>query len=85
LVEESGDELANLEVISDELEIAAERTGGRIFLSVNDVPPLSELAATTRQVTGLISKQPLLNPLFLFFTVIVLAMTWVLRRRWGRR
>ena len=85
LVEESGDELANLEVISGELEIVAERTGGRIFLSVNDVPPLSELAATTRRTAGLISKQPLLNPLFLFFTVIVLAMTWVLRRRWGRR
>ncbi len=85
LVEESGDELANLEVISGELEVAAERTGGRVFLSVNDVPPLSELAATTRQTAGLISKQPLLNPLFLFFTVIVLAVTWVLRRRWGRR
>ena len=85
LVEESGDELANLEVSSGELEAAAKRTGGRVFFSVNDVPPLAELAATTRKAAGLISKQPLLNPFFLFFTVVVLALTWVLRRRWGRR
>jgi uncharacterized membrane protein len=85
LVEESGDELANLEVSSSELEAVAKRTGGRVFLSVNDVPPLAELAATTRKTAGLISKQPLLHPLFLFFTVVVLALTWVLRRRWGRR
>ena len=85
LVEESGDELADLEVTSSELEALAERTGGRVFLSVNDVPALAELAATTRKAAGLISKQPLLNPFFLFFTVIVLAVTWVLRRRWGRR
>ena len=85
LVEESGDELANLEVTSSELEAVAEQTGGRVFLSVDDVPPLSELAATTRKASGLISKQPLLNPLFLFFTVVILAATWVVRRRWGRR
>ncbi len=85
LVEESGDELANLEVISTELEAAAQQTGGKVFLSVGDVPPLAELAATTRKTAGLISKQPLLNPLYLFFTLVVLASTWVLRRRWGRR
>ncbi len=85
LVEESGDELANLEVTSSELEAVAEQTGGRVFLSVDDVPPLSELAATTRKASGLISKQPLLNPLFLFFTVVILGATWMVRRRWGRR
>ena len=85
LVEESGDELANLEVSSTELQAAAKRTGGRVFLSINDVPLLAELAATTRKTAGLISKQPLLHPLFLFLTVAVLALTWVLRRRWGRR
>lgn len=85
LVEQSGDELADLDVTSSELEALAERTGGIVFLSINDLPALSELAATTRKTSGLISKQPLLNPFFLFFAVLVLGVTWVLRRRWGRR
>lgn len=85
LVEESGDELADLEVSASELEALAKRTGGRVFLSIDELPALPELAATTRKAAGLISKQPLLNPFFLFFTVLILAATWVLRRRWGRR
>lgn len=85
LVEQSGDELATIEANAEELEAAATQTGGRVFFSVNDVPALSELAATTRKTAGLISKQPLLNPVFLFLTVLVLAATWLLRRRWGRR
>ena len=85
LVEESGDELAILDVNVSELEAVADKTGGSVFMSVNDVPPLAELAATTRKTSGLISRRPLLNPVFLFATIILLAATWILRRRWGRR
>ncbi len=85
LVEQSGDELANLDVISTELEAVSNRTGGRTFLSIDEVPPLAELAKTTRRLTGLIAKQPLLHPVFLFLTGLILAATWLLRRRWGRR
>ncbi|MGB5703091.1 MAG: hypothetical protein WBM48_09765, partial [Polyangiales bacterium] len=85
IVEESGDELADLEALPGELQAIAERTGGRAFLGVNDVPPLSELASTTRRAAGLVSKQPLSNPWFIFLTIGVLGATWVLRRRWGRR
>lgn len=85
VVEESGDELADLEVSDAELGAAADQTGGTLFLGIEDVPPLAELASTTRKTSGLISRQPLLNPWFLFTTLVLLAMTWVLRRRWGRR
>jgi len=85
LVEEGGDELADLEAVPDELRAVAERSGGRSFLGVSDVPPLSELASTTRRAAGLVSKQPLSTPWFIFLTIAVLGATWVLRRRWGRR
>ena len=38
IVEESGDELADLETLPGELQALAERTGGRAFLGVGDVP-----------------------------------------------
>jgi uncharacterized membrane protein len=85
IVEESGDELADLETLPGELQALAERTGGRAFLGVGDVPALSELASTTRRAAGLVSKQPLSNPWFIFLAIAVLGATWVLRRRWGRR
>jgi uncharacterized membrane protein len=85
IVEESGDELADLEVIPEQLEVVAKKTGGRVFLGVEGVPPLSELASTTRRAAGLVSKQPLSKPWFVLLTVLVLGVTWVLRRRWGRR
>jgi len=85
IVEESGDELADLEALPGELQAVAERTGGRAFLGVRGVPALSELASTTRRAAGLVSKQPLSNPWFIFVTIAVLGATWVLRRRWGRR
>lgn len=85
IVEESGDELADLESIPDELEALAKQTGGRVFLGIEDVPALADLASTTRRAAGLMSKQPLSNPWFILFTVVLLGATWVLRRRWGRR
>ncbi|MGB5811325.1 MAG: hypothetical protein WBG86_12385, partial [Polyangiales bacterium] len=85
LVEESGDELAEVEIRVDQLQAAANRTGGNVYLGIDDVPPLAELAATSRKASGLISKQPLLSPWFIFLTLGLLAATWVLRRRWGRR
>jgi uncharacterized membrane protein len=85
IVEESGDELAELDVISAELEAVAQATGGRMFLGTGDVPPLAELASTSRRAAGLVSKQPLSKPWFIFLTVLVLGATWLLRRRWGRR
>jgi len=85
VVEESGDELADLEARPEQLEALAARTGGRVFLSIDDVPALSELSSATRRAAGLIAKQPLSNPWFILFTVMLLGVTWVLRRRWGRR
>jgi uncharacterized membrane protein len=85
IVEQSGDELAELEVSPAELEALANKTGGRLFLGIEDVPRLSELAATTRRAAGVTSKQPLLNPWYILLTVLLLGATWVLRRRWGRR
>ncbi len=85
IVEQSGDELAELEVSSAELRSIVEQTGGRLFLGIDDVPPLSELAATTRRAAGLTSNQPLSNPWYIALTVLLLGATWVLRRRWGRR
>jgi len=85
IVEQSGDELAELEVAPLELEALATKTGGRLFMGVEDVPALSELAATTRRAAGLTSKQPLSNPWYIALTVLLLGATWVLRRRWGRR
>ena len=85
IVEESGDELADLEAIPEQLQAVAEQTGGRVFLGIEDVPPLAALAATSRRAAGLVSKQPLSNPWFIFLTLFVLGATWVLRRRWGRR
>ncbi len=85
IVEESGDELADLEPVPQELQAVAERSGGRFFLGVDDVPPLTELAATTRRTAGLVSKEPLSTPWFIALTIAVLGATWVLRRRWGRR
>ena len=85
IVEESGDELADLEVMPEQLQAVAAQTGGRVFLGTSDVPPLSELASTSRRAVGLVSKQPLSNPWFIFVTVMLLGVTWVLRRRWGRR
>ena len=85
IVEQSGDELAELEVSPAELKELADKTGGQLFLGIEDVPPLSKLAATTRRAAGLTSKQPLLNPWYILLTVLLLGATWVLRRRWGRR
>lgn len=85
IVEESGDELADLEAMPEQLEAVAEQTGGRVFLGIEDVPGLSELASTTRRAAGLVSRQPLSNPWFILLVVLLLGATWVLRRRWGRR
>lgn len=85
VVEESGDELADLEAVPDQLRAIADRTGGKVFIGVDDVPSLSELASTTRRAAGLVSKQPLSNPWFILLTIGVLGATWMLRRRWGRR
>jgi uncharacterized membrane protein len=85
IVEESGDELADLEAMPEQLHAIAAQTGGRVFLGTKDVPALSELASTSRRAAGLVSKQPLSNPWFIFLTVFVLGATWLLRRRWGRR
>jgi hypothetical protein len=85
IVEESGDELADLEAIPEQLEAVAGQTGGRVFLGIEDVPALSELASTTRRAAGMVSKQPLSNPWFILLAVLLLGATWVLRRRWGRR
>jgi hypothetical protein len=85
IVEESGDELADLETMAEQLQAVAEQTGGRVFLGTQDVPALAELASTSRRAAGLVSKEPLSSPWFIFLTVLLLGMTWVLRRRWGRR
>jgi uncharacterized membrane protein len=85
IVEESGDELADLEARPQELQKLADRTGGRMFLGIDDVPPLRNLAATSRRAAGLISKQPLSKPWFISLTIAMLGITWILRRRWGRR
>lgn len=85
IVEESGDELASPEVLPDRLRALAEKTGGRLFLGTEGVPPLSELASSSRRATGLVSKQPLSTPWFILLTILILGTTWVLRRRWGRR
>lgn len=85
IVEESGDELADLEAMPEQLHAIAAQTGGRVFLGTKDVPALSELASTSRRAAGLVSKQPLSNPWFIFLAVFVLGATWLLRRRWGRR
>lgn len=85
IIEESGDELGDLEAMPEQLQAVAMQTGGRVFLGTSDVPALSELASTSRRAAGLVSKQPLSNPWFILLTVIVLGVTWVLRRRWGRR
>ena len=85
IVEASGDELADLEAMPEQLQAVAEQSGGRVFLGTADVPALSELAATSRRAVGLVSKEPLSNPWFILLTVLLLGATWVLRRRWGRR
>ena len=85
IVEESGDELADLEAMPEQLEAIAAQTGGRVFLGTEDVPALSDLASTSRRAAGLVSKQPLSRPWFIFFNVVVLGAAWILRRRWGRR
>jgi uncharacterized membrane protein len=85
IVERSGDELADLEVIPDELGALAKKSGGRMFVGTKDVPALSDLTSTTRRAAGLVSRQPLLNPWFIAFAILLLGATWVLRRRWGRR
>lgn len=85
IVEQSGDELADLQTRPEELRALAERTGGRVFLGIEDVPPLSELASTSRRAAGLVSREPLSKPWFILLTILILGATWVLRRRWGRR
>lgn len=85
VVEESGDEMADVEAMPAQLEAVAQKTGGRAFLGIEDVPALSELASTTRRAAGLVSKQPLSHPWFILLTVLLLGATWLLRRRWGRR
>jgi uncharacterized membrane protein len=85
IVEESGDELADLEPSSAELEAVTEQTGGRLFLGTDDVPALKDLATSSRRAVGLDARQPLLEPWFILLTVLLLSATWVLRRRWGRR
>jgi len=85
IVEESGDELADLETMAEQLQAVAEQTGGRVFLGTQDVPALAELASTSRRAAGLVSKEPLSSPWFIFLTVLLLGITWALRRRWGRR
>jgi hypothetical protein len=85
VVEEGSDELADLEAMPAGLQAISERTGGRVFLGVDDVPPLADLASTTRRASGLVSKQPLSSPWFVFLTLAILGATWILRRRWGRR
>ncbi|MFZ1864818.1 MAG: glutamine amidotransferase [Polyangiales bacterium] len=85
VVEQSGDELADLEQHPEELQLLAERTGGRLFLGIGSVPALAELASTSRRAAGLVSKQPLSNPWFISLTIALLGITWIVRRRWGRR
>jgi uncharacterized membrane protein len=83
IVELSGEELADVKPDEESLRALAERSGGRFFASVDDAPPLEELDASREKSLGVERHAPFGNPLWAALTFLVIALEWVLRRRWG--
>ena len=82
LVELAGVELARPAARATLLEQLAKRTGGR-FTDVDDAPDLDAFDATRSTALGIERHAPFGQPLWAALLFAVLALEWVLRRRWG--
>ncbi|MCA9600421.1 MAG: hypothetical protein KC417_00265, partial [Myxococcales bacterium] len=78
-------ELANPWPNAALLRAVAERTGGKHFASLGDVPRLTDIDATRERVVGRKTMAPLATPWAFAILVALLAADWALRRRWGLR
>jgi uncharacterized membrane protein len=83
VVELSGDELSSPKGQPQLLRDIAQRTGGHYFASPDDAPGLEELDTTRSTSLGVERHAPFGHPLWAMLTFAIIALEWVLRRRWG--
>jgi hypothetical protein len=84
LVELSGVELARPAPRPKLLEELAKRTGGRFVKRVTDAPELDAFDATRSTALGIERHAPFGEPLWATFLFAVIALEWIVRRRWGQ-
>lgn len=85
LVELSGVELARPQPNRKLLEQLAQATGGRFEPDLDDAPDLDAFDATRSTALGIERHAPFAHPLWAALLFAVVALEWVLRRRWGQR
>jgi uncharacterized membrane protein len=83
VVELSGEELANPKANRELMKRIAEQTGGRFVERPEDAPALEELDASRSQSLGVERYAPFGHPGWAALTFLLIALEWVLRRRWG--
>jgi uncharacterized membrane protein len=83
VVELSGEELANPKANGELLKRLAEQTGGRFIERPEDAPALDEFDASRSQSLGVERYAPFGNALWAALTFLLIAVEWILRRRWG--
>ena len=83
IVELSGEELANPKANPELLKRIAEQTGGRFIERPEDAPALEELDASRSQSLGVERYAPFGHAGWAALTFLLIAIEWVLRRRWG--
>jgi uncharacterized membrane protein len=84
LVELSGVELARPAPRPKLLEELAKRTGGRFVKRVTDAPELDAFDATRSTALGIERHAPFGEPPWATFLFAVIALEWIVRRRWGQ-
>ncbi|MDB4974943.1 MAG: Threonine dehydrogenase [Myxococcaceae bacterium] len=84
LVELSGIELARPEPRPKLLQELAQSTGGRYVASAEDAPELSVFDATRSTALGIERHAPFGQPLWATLLFALVALEWVVRRRFGQ-
>jgi hypothetical protein len=84
LVELSGVELARPAPRPKLLEELAQRTGGQFFKRVEDAPDLALFDSTRSTALGIERHAPFGEPLWAALLFAVIALEWIVRRRWGQ-
>ncbi len=85
VVEEGGDELADVRARPDLLRALAEATDGTYYADVGDAPELDAIDATRVRSLGVVTERPFASAWAFALLVALFGAEWIVRRRWGAR
>ena len=85
VVDAGGDELSDPRAQPEWLRTVARATGGRFVDGAGRAPKLADFDRTRSHAMGTVVRAPFATAPYFVFLVVLLALEWTLRRRWGLR